>query len=73
MWGVTTISRDSLREWSAAMYLVDTNVISEARKGSRANPGVRAFFSAASEQDQPLFLASISRLRRSPCCMISPW
>jgi predicted nucleic acid-binding protein len=48
------------------MYLVDTNVISEARKGSRANPGVRAFFSAASEQDQPLFLASISigELRR---------
>ena len=48
------------------MYLVDTNVISEARKGSRANPGVRAFFSAASEQDQPLFLASITigELRR---------
>jgi hypothetical protein len=25
-------------------YLVDTNVISEARKGERANAGVRAFF-----------------------------
>jgi predicted nucleic acid-binding protein len=48
------------------MYLVDTNVISEARKGSRANPGVRAFFSAASELEQPLFLASITigELRR---------
>ena len=48
------------------MYLVDTNVISEARKGSRANPGVRAFFSAASEQEKPLFLASITigELRR---------
>jgi len=48
------------------MYLVDTNVISEARKGARANPGVRAFFSAASEQEQPLFLASITigELRR---------
>ncbi len=55
------------------MYLVDTNVISEARKGSRVNPGVRAFFSAASEQDQPLFLASTSKLRRSPCCTASPW
>jgi len=48
------------------MLLVDTNVISEARKGSRANPGVRAFFAAASEQDQPLFVTSISigELRR---------
>ena len=48
------------------MYLVDTNVISEARKGSRANPGVRAFFAAASEQEQPLYLASITigELRR---------
>jgi toxin FitB len=48
------------------MYLIDTNVISEARKGPRANPGVRAFFAAASQQDQPLFLASISigELRR---------
>ena len=48
------------------MYLVDTNVISEARKGSRATPGVRAFFAAASEQDQPLYVASITtgELRR---------
>ena len=48
------------------MYLVDTTVISEARKGTRAHPGVRAFFAAASEQDQPLYVASISigELRR---------
>ncbi|MBM5817551.1 MAG: type II toxin-antitoxin system VapC family toxin [Cyanobacteria bacterium K_Offshore_surface_m2_239] len=48
------------------MFLIDTNVISEARKGSRANPGVRAFFVAASEQDQPLFVTSITigELRR---------
>jgi hypothetical protein len=26
------------------MYLIDTSVISEARKGDAANPGVRAFF-----------------------------
>ena len=26
------------------MYLVDTNVISEARKGIKANPGVQKFF-----------------------------
>ncbi len=48
------------------MFLIDTNVISEARKGSRANPGVRAFFAAASEQEQPLYVASITigELRR---------
>jgi predicted nucleic acid-binding protein len=48
------------------MFLVDTNVISEARKGARAHPGVRAFFAAACEQDQPLYVASISigELRR---------
>ncbi|GAB1390392.1 MAG: hypothetical protein AMXMBFR78_06620 [Rubrivivax sp.] len=28
------------------MYLVDTNVISEARKGRRGDPGVRRFFDA---------------------------
>jgi predicted nucleic acid-binding protein len=26
------------------MYLLDTDVISEIRKGDKANPGVRAFF-----------------------------
>jgi predicted nucleic acid-binding protein len=48
------------------MYLVDTNVISEARKGLRANPGVRAFFVQAMEEDWPLYLSAISigELRR---------
>ena len=48
------------------MFLIDTNVISEARKGARANLGVRAFFAAASEQEQPLYVASITigELRR---------
>ncbi|MGB5133817.1 MAG: type II toxin-antitoxin system VapC family toxin [Prochlorococcaceae cyanobacterium] len=48
------------------MYLVDTNVISEARKGRRANPGVQAFFSEASEQNLLLFLSAITigELRR---------
>lgn len=48
------------------MFLVDTNVISEARKGRRADPGVQAFFSEASKQDLPLFLSAISigELRR---------
>jgi predicted nucleic acid-binding protein len=67
MWGVTPISRASPKGGTTPMFLVDTNVISEARKGSRANPGVRAFFAAASEQEQPLYLASITigELRRS--------
>jgi hypothetical protein len=48
------------------MYLVDTNVISEARKGLRANPGVRAFFVQAMEEDWPHYLSAISigELRR---------
>jgi hypothetical protein len=48
------------------MFLVDTNVISEARKGRRANPGVQAFFSEASRDDLPLFLSAITvgELRR---------
>jgi predicted nucleic acid-binding protein len=42
------------------MFLVDTNVISEARKGERANAGVRTFFTEAGQQDWPLFLSAIS-------------
>jgi len=40
------------------MYLIDTNVISEVRKGQRANAGVQSFFSEASRQDLPLFLSA---------------
>ncbi|MEW6037580.1 MAG: type II toxin-antitoxin system VapC family toxin [Pseudomonadota bacterium] len=48
------------------MYLVDTNVISEARKGERANAGVRRFFREADEADQAVFLSviTIGELRR---------
>jgi hypothetical protein len=34
MWGVTMISRAGPKEEPTPMVLVDTNVISEARKGS---------------------------------------
>jgi predicted nucleic acid-binding protein len=53
------------------MYLIDTNVISEYRKGARANSGVTAFFAGAHENS--LFLppqvigeiqAGIAQLRR---------
>ena len=42
------------------MYLVDTDVISEARKGERANAGVRSFFRKATEDDVPLFLSAVT-------------
>ena len=48
------------------MFLVDTNVISEARKGRRAHPGVRRFFERAEAEDLALFLSAITvgELRR---------
>lgn len=49
-----------------ATYLIDTNVISEARKGHRADAGVRRFFADAEQQRIPLFLSviTIGELRR---------
>ena len=48
------------------MYLVDTNVISEARKGPRAHPGVRQFFQRAAEERDGLYLSvvTVGELRR---------
>lgn len=40
-----------------AMVLVDTNVISEARKGRHADPGVLDFWQEVARADQPLFLS----------------
>ena len=47
-------------------YLVDTDVISESRKGVNANPGVRAFFGNVMEQDSPLYISAVTigELRR---------
>lgn len=42
------------------MYLIDTDVISELRKGESANAGVRAFFRDASEQNSALYLSAIT-------------
>jgi predicted nucleic acid-binding protein len=42
------------------MYLVDTVVISEARKGTKAHPGVRAFFANATREQQPLYLTAVT-------------
>lgn len=42
------------------MYLIDTDVISEIRKGSRANPGVQTFFQDAASEDIPLYLSAVT-------------
>ena len=46
------------------MYLVDTNIISEARKGMKANPGVRRFFKEADAADIYLSAQTIGEIRR---------
>jgi len=48
------------------MFLADTIVISEARKGRRADPGVVAFWAEPACNETPIFLASVTigELRR---------
>ncbi len=48
------------------MYLIDTNVISEARKQSRADPGVRRFLANVAAADTPAYLSvvTLGELRR---------
>ena len=55
----------TIKQWRV-MFLIDTNVISEARKGRRADGGVRDFWAAAARDNTPLFLAAVTigELRR---------
>ncbi len=48
------------------MYLIDTNVISEARKQSKANAGVIGFLKRASAQNEAIYLSvvTVGELRR---------
>jgi hypothetical protein len=48
------------------MYLIDTNVVSEARKRNKADPGVLAFFTHVAERDEALYLSvvTLGELRR---------
>lgn len=48
------------------MYLVDTHVISEIRKGDKANVGVRQFFEVAIHGNSRLYVSAITigELRR---------
>ena len=60
------ISNVSGMEPVPVMYLVDTNVISEARKQSKANSGVRKFFEQTMEHGAPIYLSAVTvgELRR---------
>ena len=48
------------------MYLIDTNVISEARKGRKADAGDAAFFRQCARQNERVFLSvvTVGELRR---------
>lgn len=48
------------------MYLIDTNVISEARKGARCDAGVRQFFHNVRQSRQTVFISvvTVGELRR---------
>jgi toxin FitB len=48
------------------MYLIDTNVISEARKKTKAHPGVTQFFSQTANARTPVYVSAITvgELRR---------
>ena len=51
------------------MYLVDTNVISEARKGKKANPGVQKFFQTTDANSLYLSAQTIGEIRRGLGCV----
>jgi len=42
------------------MYLVDTNVISEVRKRSKANKGVRDFFKQVIKEQEPVYISVVT-------------
>lgn len=46
------------------VFLVDTNVISEARKGRKANAGVQAFWQSADPADLYISVQTIGEIRR---------
>lgn len=46
------------------MYLLDTNVVSELRKGGRTNPGVAAFFAKLPAESMYLSVQTVGELRR---------
>ena len=53
------------------MYLIDTDVLSELRKGQRADEGVRAFFDQVNRSRAPLFISviTVGEIRRGVACI----
>lgn len=45
-------------------YLIDTNVISELRKGKRANPGVASWFASLADEEVFLSALTLGEIRR---------
>lgn len=45
-------------------YLIDTNVISELRKGGRADSGVKSWFEALADEEVFLSVLTIGEIRR---------
>jgi predicted nucleic acid-binding protein len=45
-------------------YLIDTNVISELRKGGRADSGVKSWFAALADEEIFLSVLTIGEIRR---------
>ena len=45
-------------------FLIDTNVLSEIRKGPRANPGVIAWFAEAAAEDLFISVLTLGEIRR---------
>lgn len=54
----------SISATNSRVYLVDTNVISEARKGKAANPGVQKFFKTTDAAELYLSAQTIGEIRR---------
>jgi len=45
-------------------YLLDTNVLSELRKGARCNPGVSTWFSELADEDLFLSVLTLGEIRK---------
>ena len=45
-------------------YLIDTNVISEVRKGSRSHPSVRAWWSSTAADEKFLSVLTVCEIRK---------
>lgn len=55
------------------MYLLDTNVISEIRKGKKADKGVQGFFARVISEKTPVYAALTYRLSGIGAYSIPRW